>query len=608
MIDMIPQAHPRIILTQSRIEELQQLLKTDQNLQNLVAQLTVLGEYVCTQPPLVYRLDGIKRFRLLATSRQMLSRTMILGTLCRLDSQSKWRERLTTELKAVCAFKDWYPTHFLDTAEMATAVALGYDWLANDLSDVDRDEIRNGLIKHGLKAGVAPENPWWVTSRNNWNQVCHCGMVVTALALAHDMPSNAQALLESARQNFKTGMGAYAPDGVYPEGPSYWSYGTLFSVLMAAALQSTLKTDWGLLDMPGFIESFSYRMHVQGPTGRVVNYADSSEVASSSPPHFYLAQHLSTPGYASFGLTSMTPDSEAIERGGDGLDLKINRFFGMAVAWYTPEEQTVEVPLDWCGIGKGDVHVACMRSAWDTQEALFASLKGGALTVSHGHLDAGCFIIEADGERWASDLGMEYEIYDRDDAWGLQQDSHRWDFFRTGNCSHNTLTIDGQLQRVTGKAPIIATGAGTSPFVVCDLTEAYAGQAKQSKRGIILVDRKAVLIQDELEGIESGKEILWNMTTCAKIRLSKDMKTAVLKLHKKTMKIELSEPAEALFSILDATPPSPIENQNNGYQRLAIVLTSGAHPITIRVLFIPENSNMIMPEARALATWCNEPE
>jgi hypothetical protein len=39
----------------------------------------------------------------------------------------KFRLRTIAELEAACALKDWNPSHFLDTAEMASAVATGYD-------------------------------------------------------------------------------------------------------------------------------------------------------------------------------------------------------------------------------------------------------------------------------------------------------------------------------------------------------------------------------------------------------------------------------------------------------------------------------------------------
>lgn len=47
-------------------------------------------------------------------------------------------KRAILELDAASALKDWNPEHFLDTAEMAFAVATGYDWLYQDLTPDQR--------------------------------------------------------------------------------------------------------------------------------------------------------------------------------------------------------------------------------------------------------------------------------------------------------------------------------------------------------------------------------------------------------------------------------------------------------------------------------------
>ena len=50
------------------------------------------------------------------------------------------------ELEAACNFADWNPSHFLDTAEMSTAFALGYDWLYDYLTEEQRKFIEENAI------------------------------------------------------------------------------------------------------------------------------------------------------------------------------------------------------------------------------------------------------------------------------------------------------------------------------------------------------------------------------------------------------------------------------------------------------------------------------
>jgi len=603
MVDGIRGEHPRIILTDERVDELKGMLRTDADLQRIVAHLEQLGDFICTQPPVERKLVGTKRFRLLGTSRLVLARALTLGTLYRLDGQAKWKDRLTAELKAVCAFEDWYPRHFLDTAEMSAAVALGYDWLYNDLSEEDRLTIRDGLVRHGLKPGL--KDARWVKGANNWNQVCHCGMTLAALAVAEDEPGHAEHLLQRARSNHVTGLRVYDPAGVYPEGPGYWNYGTSFSVVMASALESVLGDDWGILDRPAFRASFDYRMHVQGPTGKVVNYADGGEGCASSPYHFYVASRTGHPGYSAFAMQGLERDFGVIDgkKYANAMDRKVNRLLALAVAWYVPEKKESARPLDWSGGGDGQVHVAFMRSAWQDPKALFASLKGGRLQVSHGHLDSGSFMVEADGVRWAGDLGSEREIYDRSDSWSTAQDSPRWTFFRANSFSHNTLTIDGQLQRVDGTSPIMATGGGDNPFATVDLSAAYAGQAQSVKRGVMMPGRKTVLVRDEIVGVTKGKVVRWNMTTRTRPEVSEDGKTATLHYNKQTMSVRLLSPADGQFSVADAKPATDIENPNKGWQRLVVDAKSTGKEQVIGVLFVPGGADVPEKHDLRLEEW-----
>ncbi len=72
-------------------------------------------------------------------------------------------------------------------------------------------------------------------------------------------------------------------------------------------------------------------------------------------------------------------------------------------------------------------------------------------------MDVGSFVFEADGVRWAIDL--EAQNYHSLESPGMNirgrsQDAERWTLYRLNNCSHNTLTVNGELQRVEGYARI----------------------------------------------------------------------------------------------------------------------------------------------------------
>jgi hypothetical protein len=65
----------------------------------------------------------------LSASRQVLDRVRTLALVSRFYGDRRYSNRAWQELEAAAAFPDWNPSHFLHTAEMTHAFALGYDWL-----------------------------------------------------------------------------------------------------------------------------------------------------------------------------------------------------------------------------------------------------------------------------------------------------------------------------------------------------------------------------------------------------------------------------------------------------------------------------------------------
>src|SRR5207249_7256456 len=80
----------------------------------------------------------------------------------------------------------------------------------------------------------------------------------------------------------------------------------------------------------------------------------------------------------------------------------------------------------------GHAELAMFRSAWHDPRALFAGFKAGRNDVAHAHLDLGSFVLDADGVRWAQDLGADdYYLSGYFDL----QSGQRWLYYRLNNRS-----------------------------------------------------------------------------------------------------------------------------------------------------------------------------
>ncbi|MCB1120443.1 MAG: hypothetical protein KJT03_02750, partial [Verrucomicrobiae bacterium] len=269
---------PRLVVNPALEKHLREKLKTDPVVQNMY-QALLLNAAQIRKEPLLERIK-IGR-RLLSVSREMLYRMNILGMVYLIDKDPAILDRINKEVLAVANFSDWNPSHYLDVAEMSMAVAFALDWTSGDLPVSTIDLAQRALVEKGILPSYNEKgNVGWINGTNNWNQVCHGGMIAASIAIADIDPALAARTIHRALDGMSHALVEYGPDGVYPEGSTYWGYGTGFSVLTAAMLESAFGTDFGLADYPAFQESAVFRALSNAPSGWYYNFADCGDKRS----------------------------------------------------------------------------------------------------------------------------------------------------------------------------------------------------------------------------------------------------------------------------------------------------------------------------------------
>ena len=553
--------HPRLLITAAMWSELRAEKTNTTASAAIIAQAEAGARELLKEPPVVYKKEGK---RLLAVSREALRRICLLSCADRLTGEKAFRDRAEQELLAVAAFKDWNPPHFLDTAEMTAAVAIGYDWLFDELSPAARATLRQAILEKGLQPGLTGQN-WWQQAAMNWNQVCFGGLTLGALAIADENPQVARQFLTRARQDNPNGLKPYAPEGIYPEGPGYWNYGTSYQVLMISALETALGTDWGLSARPGFLASAATLLKLTGPTGRPFNFSDGHDAASFEPMLFWFAQRLHQPELLYQQIARLR---QKLANPEDTADW----YYPLLAIWTRNLPQEIQPPawpLAWHGDGPNPVGV--YRSSWTDTNALFLAFKGGSASLNHAHMDAGSFVLDADGVRWACDLGSQDYYSVESHGWALfnmGQNSDRWRVYRLNNFSHNTLTLGGQLHNVKGDARITAF---TTNLSTVDLSAIFAGQAGRVIRQFRLGENHSVFIRDDIAQAKPGLSVRWQMVTHAS--LSTNHREATLRQNGQTLSAKILAPAKARFEITSAQPPNDGVNQRNPNTRILTVNT-----------------------------------
>jgi hypothetical protein len=566
----IKPGHPRVVLTASRLAALRTALATDPWLQHRYRSRKGKADEILAEPPSPFDLKGTDA--LLDTSRQVLERVATLALVYRIEGAAKYRDRCWAELDAAARFPDWQPQHFLNTAELTAAFAIGYDWLYDAWTDEQRSRLRTAIEQYGLKPGLDPLHArHWIRHKDNWNMVCNGGLGLGALAIADESPEIAGKILARSVASIPLCLAAFGPDGAWPEGPMYWGYTTEYASLFLDALETSCGTDFGLGDLPGMSQSGWFPLYLNGPAAGAFNFGDADEDKDprSGPQLLWLARRFAEPRYAQYEIEHPQ-----------------GRMSTLDLIWEPgiPRAPWQTIPTDRYFRG---VEVATLRDRWNDPAAWFVGFKAGSNAPNHSHLDVGSFVLEAKGVRWAVDLGPD----DYDLPGYFDESGRRWDYYRLRAEGHNTLVIDpgpGPDQAPSGGGRITAFTSGPQRAdLAADLTGAYPG-AQSVLRSIAFVRGRGMELTDAVRLTRRG-ELWWFFQTRARLAASPDGRTLTLGQSGQTLTLTLLQPATATFQTgpaepLATSPLRPRQAPNPGVTRIAIHL-SGVEQATIAVRF-----------------------
>jgi oligo-alginate lyase len=589
--------HPRLYLTEAKLAEVR--AQTDPVSIQLKYILKAEADRMLTLGPVIYP-DNQSRFLL---SREVQGRVIALAMAYQLFGDRRYLEKARTDLADLVAVKDWNTSHYLTLCEATFTAAIGLDWLYEDLSPAERLVLQTAIIDKALKPSLTEmpsgDGKSWVNGNFNWNPVCHASLSAGALVVADQAPNLSAQILERAIKYLPIAGAAYAPDGVYAEGPSYWSYGTSFYVLAIEALRSSLGQDFGLAAMPGVLKTADYNNQMVAPSGEDVNYSDYYVENLNEPIMLWFARETGQPDLMGDEMADLARLEDRIRNGKQTLSGKLvlqSRHMPFELLWWDPKLLTAKTtpmaPLHWTA--QGEMPIGVMRSGWGDPKASFVTLKGGTPHYSHGHMDIGSFILEAQGVRWAVDLGTESYGNMRAaklDLWDYSQDSNRWSTFRVGPEGHNILRFSDHRQVVAGKGEVrvlkpFKGGVGN----IADLSSVYAGQAQSVTRTLKLLDNKTVSISDEWILGDKPSEVSFQWLTKASVTKTKD--GFLLQQDGQTLRLKIKAPHALSWAIEDVSTSKAIQDSDNkDLKRLMIKAhTKANRQGRFNILAIPEGS------------------
>lgn len=571
--------------------------------------------------------DDSIRGRILEQAREVMNRTYILSFAYQIEKEKgvadsrKYLERAVAELANAASYPDWSPHSFLVTSEMMHGFAVGYDWLYNDMNQNERDIVLNGLIEKGIKPLVSNYEGVktginFMEVAYNWNPVCNGSAIISALSIADEYPVVAEYILQNAAKYLMPrGLTQYAPEGAYPEGTMYWSYGTSYLTYTMSSLDSAVREGFELPvkfrfhEYPGIGETPEFPIYYNGNVGSF-NFGDASSVRVNNPALFWFARKFDKPQYAWY---QKKLQEEIGSTSGMGAVL--------STLWYDYENADIEpgaFPLDKIySAEEGKYNGMAFRSSWGDRNALYAAIQGGSNKANHMFLSLGTFMLESNQRTWITMRGVsDYNWPNTDDK--ATPTGQRWSYYKMRAEGQNTFIANPGLaadQNLDAAAKVVRSGSSAEgAFGILDMTQTNS-VFESAQRGMYMTDnRKRLIIQDEITA-KSPSELWWFYHTPAEITVAPDGKSAMLKLDDERMWVNIAAgDADARFIVMDAkplptSPYNPYEKLNYGH-KLAVHLDN-VTTTRLAVEFVPLDEGQAPPDPwviKPMAEWQEEPD
>ena len=584
---LTPPEHPRILLQNGEEKALKKKIQKDVVWKDLHLSLLKEAEEMIKLPVNERIKTGM---RLLGVSRENLRRIFILSYAYRMSGRTDFLKRAEAEMLKAASFSDWNPSHFLDVGEMTMALAIGYDWLYEKLPKQTKEIVEKAIIEKGLLPSYDKRYNWFLRAVHNWNQVCNAGMTFGALAIWDKETDLARKTINRAIETIKIPMEHYAPEGAYPEGISYWDYGTSFNALFLSAVEKAFGTDFELGQMPGFLKTGEYVLHMVSPSLRNFAYSDNSQKAAMSPAMFWFYDKTKD-------ASILYNQARLYQRDGKERILKDRLAPAMLIWGASASLSKIQEPDQLVWKAQGDNPVCLMRSSWSDTSGVYVGVKLGSPSVNHGHMDIGSFVFEANGVLWGMDMGGEnYNQLETKgvDLWNRKSGSQRWDVYRYNNRTHNTLSFNRKYQYVDGKAQIDKySELAEHMYVVSDLTSVYEGQVKNVKRAVSLVDKKYVVVEDLIETNEHFTMMTWTMVTSATAKILSE-NVMLLEQDGKKLYIRVEGPEKIRWRIVPAEPDFSYNSPNPGVSLIGFdVDLELSRKQKVKVYLLPEENKEI---------------
>ena len=318
---------------------------------------------------------------------------------------------------------------------------------------------------------------WWITNVNNWNAVCHAGVLGTALVFGEDKRDRAFFAAAAAKFSRRY-LQSFGKDAYCQEGLGYWGYGFGNYIMLCELLYQATGGKLDLYQDPDVREVALVPVRDQITNGVWPSYADS---AVGAVPSAQLMGFLNR----RYGLGLQQWQVEDQTTAGGGLPT--------AMMFSSPNSATAQ---ELANQAKeyyelrtyfAANQVLNLRPAKGSACRMAVSIKGGNNEEPHGHTDMGTFVVVMGKEPVILDPGLE--VYT-----ARTFSENRFKSNLLNSFGHPVPRVAGQLQTPGRQyhATILSTQfADAGDTCVMDIKPAYSVPALTKLTRTFAYDRSA---------------------------------------------------------------------------------------------------------------------
>lgn len=345
-------------------------------------------------------------------------------------------------------------------AELATADYLLGERLSPEIRELIRRNVhRRVLDPYRDMITGARERNYWVTCTNNWNAVCHAGVVGAALWFIR--PREERALFAAAAEkHIGRFLAGFGDDGYCSEGVGYWNYGFGHFIMLAEMVHQATGGKVDLLEARRARPAALYGSNIEILDGLCPPFADCTVNARPSSVWMWYINRR-------FGLR---------DNRWEQTDLRVPQWGLVPTAMFSFRNSMSSIsaadatdrglpPRAWF---ESSGILVC-RPGERGACRLGAALKGGHNAEHHNHNDVGSYVVALGGEMLLADPGAE--VYTERTFSARRYESQLLNSF-----GHPVPVVAGQLQRPGPKARgqvLRADFTEVADTLVLDMCSAY---------------------------------------------------------------------------------------------------------------------------------------